>query len=47
MQSIIHRLGFIAVLMTTVAAFDLHATEAEESTLEQSQTEQKNKLVSK
>tara|TARA_R110002050_G_scaffold90317_3_gene190104 strand:- start:1876 stop:2481 length:606 start_codon:yes stop_codon:yes gene_type:complete len=46
MQSIIHRLGFIAVLMTTVAAFDLHATEAEESTAEQSQTEQKNKQIS-
>ncbi|QDE32066.1 MULTISPECIES: nuclear transport factor 2 family protein [Shewanella] len=41
MQSIIHRLGFIAVLMTTVAAFDLHAIEAEEST-----TEQNNKQVS-
>ncbi|MBB1440957.1 nuclear transport factor 2 family protein [Shewanella sp. SG41-4] len=46
MQSIIHRLGFIAVLMTTVAAFDLHATEAEESTPEQSQTETKNKQIS-
>ncbi|MBB1318103.1 nuclear transport factor 2 family protein [Shewanella sp. SR43-4] len=46
MQSIINRLGFIAVLMTTVAAFDLHATEADDTTLGQSQTEPKNKQVS-
>ncbi|MGX9460537.1 nuclear transport factor 2 family protein [Shewanella sp. A14] len=46
MQSIIHRLGFIAVLITTVAAFDLHATEADESAPEKSQVAQKNKQVS-
>jgi hypothetical protein len=46
MQSIIHRLGFIAVLMTTVTAFDLHATQAEELTAEQSQTKPKNEQVS-
>jgi len=46
MQSIIHRLGFIAVLITTVTAFDLHAMEVEGSTPEQNQTEPANKQIS-
>ena len=46
MQSIIHRLGFIAVLVTTVGTFDLHASEAEKSTPEQNLTELSNQQVS-
>ncbi|GGB50706.1 nuclear transport factor 2 family protein [Shewanella inventionis] len=44
MQSIIHRLGFIAMLVTTAAAFDLHAAQANAQTPDQ--TEQKNIAVS-
>ncbi|MGI2168620.1 nuclear transport factor 2 family protein [Shewanella sp. MF05960] len=46
MQSIIHRLGFIAMLVTTAAAFDLHATEANDLTTDHTQTEPKNAAVS-
>lgn len=46
MQSIIHRLGFIAMLVTTAAAFDVHANQADELSAEQAQTDNKNQSIS-
>ncbi|MCL1112491.1 MULTISPECIES: nuclear transport factor 2 family protein [Shewanella] len=46
MQSIIHRLGFIAMLVTTMTAFDIHASQNNEQQPDNPQTDHKSAAVS-